>query len=105
MQPVQSFKDEQLLADGEIVPVEIALWPTSRFFHAGGRLRVLVSGFYTRETGWFEPFRWDTVNQGEHVIHTGGRYDSHLLVPFIPDPRPVLAGRSITSGPALPFTM
>ena len=25
-----------------------------------------------------------TVNRGEHVIHTGGKYDSHLLVPVIP---------------------
>jgi uncharacterized protein len=25
-----------------------------------------------------------TVNRGKHVIHTGGRYDSHLLVPVIP---------------------
>jgi hypothetical protein len=25
----------------------------------------------------------DTVNAGEHTIHAGGRYDSHLLVPVI----------------------
>jgi predicted acyl esterase len=25
----------------------------------------------------------DTRNAGEHVLHTGGRYDSHLLVPVI----------------------
>jgi predicted acyl esterase len=25
-----------------------------------------------------------TRNAGTHVIHTGGRYDSHLLVPVIP---------------------
>nr|WTB32617.1 hypothetical protein OG781_26875 [Streptomyces sp. NBC_00830] len=23
-------------------------------------------------------------NKGRHVIHTGGQYDSHLLVPVIP---------------------
>lgn len=28
--------------------------------------------------------RRETKNNGEHVIHTGGRYDSHLLVPVIP---------------------
>ena len=26
----------------------------------------------------------DLRNQGRHVIHTGGRYDSHLLVPVVP---------------------
>jgi hypothetical protein len=25
----------------------------------------------------------DTRNRGDHVIHAGGRYDSHLLVPVI----------------------
>ena len=25
------------------------------------------------------------ANKGQHVIHTGGRYDSHLLVPVIPE--------------------
>ena len=27
----------------------------------------------------------DSVNQGHHVIYTGGTYDSHLLVPVIPE--------------------
>jgi hypothetical protein len=26
----------------------------------------------------------DTVNKGAHVIHTGGRYDSHLLAAVVP---------------------
>ena len=26
----------------------------------------------------------ETVNKGEHNIYTGGKYDSHLLVPVIP---------------------
>ena len=25
-----------------------------------------------------------SVNRGRHIIHTGGPYDSHLTVPFIP---------------------
>ena len=39
--------------------------------------------FYIRE-GWFEPLSWDTDNHGKHIIHTGGKYDSWLQVPFIP---------------------
>jgi hypothetical protein len=26
----------------------------------------------------------DTVNVGRHVVHTGGRFDSHLVVPVLP---------------------
>jgi hypothetical protein len=36
----------------------------------------------------------DLRNRGEHVIHTGGRFDSHLLVPVIPSRRPVGGDRS-----------
>ena len=27
----------------------------------------------------------DTVNHGRHVIYAGGKHDSHLLVPDIPE--------------------
>jgi uncharacterized protein len=96
-EPVQANTREQRLTPGQIVPVDIPIWPTSRFFHAGERLRVVVSGHYVREPGWFERFAWDTRNEGEHVIHTGGTYDSHLLVPEIPQVRPVMPGESITA--------
>jgi hypothetical protein len=26
----------------------------------------------------------DTVNRGDHIIHTGGNYESFLLAPVIP---------------------
>jgi hypothetical protein len=26
----------------------------------------------------------DTVNRGTHRVHTGGRFDAHLLVPVLP---------------------
>lgn len=96
-EPVHTHQSEQLLSDGEIVPVDIPVGPTSRFFRAGERLRVVVSGHYVREPGWIEPFAWDTRNRGEHVIHTGGDFDSHLLVPTIPSVRPVTPGDSISA--------
>ncbi|MCL2492804.1 MAG: hypothetical protein FWF33_02030, partial [Clostridiales bacterium] len=59
------------------------IWPQSKIFHPGEQLRVEIMGHYER-IDWFEPFAWETNNQGNHVIHTGGKYDSYLLVPFIP---------------------
>ncbi|HXJ16701.1 MAG TPA: CocE/NonD family hydrolase [Candidatus Polarisedimenticolia bacterium] len=82
-QPVYPFRNPQMLKPGEIVPVEIEIWPTSRMWHRGEQLRVEVSGHYERED-WFEPFAWQTRNKGQHVIHSGGKYDSHLLVPYVP---------------------
>ena len=82
-QPVQAHLKEEKLKPGEVVPVDIEIWPHSRIWHKGQQLRVLVSGHYMRE-GWFEPFFWDTNNKGTHIIHSGGKYDSYLQIPVIP---------------------
>jgi predicted acyl esterase len=82
-QPVQSHRAEERLKQGEIIPVEIAFFPISRIWHKGQKLRLQIAGRYFRE-GWFEPFTWDTDNKGNHVIHTGGKYDSFLQIPVVP---------------------
>jgi predicted acyl esterase len=82
-QPWHPFKNPQPLEPGEIVPVEIEVYASSRVWHPGEQLRVEVMGHYER-LDWFEPFAWDTNNKGNHVIHSGGKYDSYLLVPYIP---------------------
>ncbi len=51
--PVQAHRDEQKLEPGEIVPVDIEIWPSSRLWHKGQQLRVQIAGHYIRE-GWFE---------------------------------------------------
>ena len=55
-------------------------------FAAGEKLRVVVQG-----SDIYKYARWivlarhpKTINAGVHVIHAGGKYDSHLLVPVIP---------------------
>jgi hypothetical protein len=82
-QPIQAHRKDEKLKPGEIVPVDIEIWPHSRIWHKGQQLQVLVSGHYIRE-GWFEPFSWELNNKGKHVIHSGGKYDSYLQVPVIP---------------------
>lgn len=89
-EPVLTHKDEQQLTPGEIVPVELSLWPTSFRLHVGERLVVEIAGHPTGPLeanglpgGWLEI---PTRNEGRHRIHTGGPYDSHLLLPVIPRP-------------------
>ena len=82
-QPVMSHRKEEKLSKGEIVPVDIEFYPHSRIWHKGQQLRLRVAGRYIRE-GWFEPFSWETDNKGNHIIHTGGKYESYLQIPFIP---------------------
>lgn len=82
-QPVQAHRKEEKLKPGEIVPVDIEIWPHSRIWHKGQQLRLHVAGRYIRE-GWFERLEWQTDNKGNHVIHTGGKYNSFLQIPVIP---------------------
>ncbi len=88
-QPFLKHQQEIKLKAGEIVPVEIEILPSSTLFERGEKLRVVVQGSdiyshmspdgYVLTTGHVA-----TVNRGEHVIHVGGKYNSHLLVPIIP---------------------
>jgi uncharacterized protein len=71
MRPVQAHRSEQKLMPGEVVPVDVAIYPTSKLWHKGQQLRLRIAGRHIREN-WFDPFAWDTDNAGRHVIHIGG---------------------------------
>ena len=82
---MQTFRREQKLAPGEIVPVEIGLWPTSLRFHAGEQMEVALSGMpYEMHLSDVPGKILPTINHGDHIIHMGGEYDTYLYVPFIP---------------------
>ena len=85
-QPVHPHKGEERLKPGEIVPVEIEIWPSSTLFRAGEQMRLIVMGkdTFPQTPGAEITVHPVTRNSGRHIIHTGGRYDSHLLVPVIP---------------------
>lgn len=84
--PVLSHVCDEKLVPGEIVPVEIAIAPTSRIWHEGEYLQIQIAGRYIRGK-WFEPLTWENVNSGKHYIYTGGRYDSYIQIPVIPKKR------------------
>jgi len=86
-QPVLLHQREQRLRREDIVSVEIELWPQSTLFFAGERLKVLIKG---TDIQAYDPPRSAAGhsllrNSGRHVVHTGGRYDSYLLLPTIPN--------------------
>ena len=86
-QPVHTHKRELKLKAGEIVPIEIELWPSGTRFEAGDRLRLIIQGTelqkYSKITDPIYYRHEDTVNNGHHIIHTGGEYESFLLVPKV----------------------
>jgi hypothetical protein len=85
-QPWHTHLREQRLKPGQIVPVDIEIWPSGTRFLAGEQLRVVVQGGDVQQypAGVVAMGHSVTRNKGTHVIHTGGRYDSHLLIPVIP---------------------
>jgi uncharacterized protein len=84
-QPWHTHTREELLSPGEIVPVEVEIWPSSTRFEAGESLRVVVQGADVQQypAGVVAMGHSVTRNRGRHVLHTGGSFDSHLLVPVV----------------------
>jgi len=83
-EPYLKHRRQQLLKPKEIVPVEIPLCPLQMLWHAGQQLRVVVSSDFQHYGYMDYDMKKDTINRGFHIIHTGGKYDSHILVPVIP---------------------
>ncbi len=82
LQPVLAHARSLPLGREEIVPVEIEILPSSTRFMPGEALEVVIQG--RDHFDHMALAHTKTVNKGAHVIHTGGAYDSHLLVPLIP---------------------
>ena len=82
--PVQSHTCDEYLAPGQIVPVEIEILPTSWIWHKGQTLRITICGKYVRHEKWLFAEMPEYDNKGNHIIHTGGQYDSYLQIPVIP---------------------
>jgi len=81
-QPVQKFQGEQRLRPGQIVPVEIALLPSSTLFRKGESLRLYIQGYCPVDQPLLF-YDW-VINKGRHAIYTGGKYDSYLQIPVVP---------------------
>jgi predicted acyl esterase len=79
--PVHQHTRQQFLRPGEIVPVEIGIAPSTMFWHAGQQLLLVIAGLPAAGPSPFQP---DVKNEGDHIIYGGGRYDSYLQVPIIP---------------------
>lgn len=80
-QPVQKFEGEKKLTPGEIVPVDIALLPSSTLFRKGESMRLFIQG----HEPVVHPLLGNRylINRGVHIVYSGGKYDSYLQIPVI----------------------
>jgi predicted acyl esterase len=82
--PGYTYRASETLAPGRIVPIELQIWPTGMVFHAGQQLQLVIAGYDYMLSRPADRLPVSSINKGTHVIHTGGRYDSYLLLPVIP---------------------
>jgi predicted acyl esterase len=70
------------VSPGEVVRLDIEVLPSGTRFEAGERLLLVVQGSdvnrYPRPAVYAR--HEDAVNNGPHILHTGGRFASRLVI-------------------------
>lgn len=81
--PAYSFDRVEKLAPKEIVQLDVVLSPMGMTFAPGESLRFVISS--KNELGSVMPGTPGATpdNQGIHILHTGGEYDSYLQLPIL----------------------
>ncbi|CAK7206714.1 hypothetical protein SEUCBS139899_009519 [Sporothrix eucalyptigena] len=84
LHPVLTHREEQLLSPGEVVPLDISIWPYGWIFEPHQELRLSISGVNPKPH--LRPHDTPAVlrNKGKHTFYTGGDRASFLLLPLIP---------------------
>jgi putative CocE/NonD family hydrolase len=75
------------LKPGEIVQVQVEIWPTSMVFRKGHRIRLDVQPRDGAGSAGYLHYHAD-YNTGANAIYAGGEYESYLLLPVIPAKQP-----------------
>ncbi len=69
---------------GDVVPCHIPVLPSGTLFRAGETLKVEISGQYRGGEKISTPHAYgERLGSGRCIVHTGGVFDSHLLVPIV----------------------
>lgn len=83
--PVYSHTERKPIPGGIVIPLLIPIWPVGMVFEAGEGLVLRIAGHdmahpETEILSIKEPV---DSNVGMHTVHTGGQFDSYVVLPFI----------------------
>jgi predicted acyl esterase len=81
--PYHAHRRRLYLKPGEIVQVQVEIWPTSMVFKKGNRIRLDVQPRDGAGSAGYLHYHAD-YNTGHNTIHSGGARESYLLLPVIP---------------------
>jgi len=81
--PYHTHDERQWLKPGEVVKLDVEIWPTCMVFRKGHRIRLDIQ---PRDGVGSAPYTHYSAdyNTGENTIYTGGSTASYLLLPVIP---------------------
>jgi predicted acyl esterase len=95
--PYYPHDERQPLEPGEIYEVDLEIWPMGLALPKGSRLTLTIQGKDFERPGATGPLRgvaWFTHDDptdrppelfaGTNTLHTGGQYQSYLLLPMLP---------------------
>jgi putative CocE/NonD family hydrolase len=82
--PYHRHKRRLYLKPGEIVKIDVEIWPTSMVFGRGHRIRLDIQPRDGAGSQSYMHYHAD-YNTGTNTIYAGGKYESYLLLPVIPD--------------------
>jgi uncharacterized protein len=81
--PYHKHQRRLYLQPGEIVRVEVEIWPTSMVFKKGHRIRLDVQPRDGAGSASYMHYHGD-YNTGTNTVYAGGEHESYLLLPVIP---------------------
>lgn len=91
--PYLTHDEEQKLKAGEVVKVEVEIWPSGTVFKKGHRIRLDVAP----SGPGYRTLMQESLTQTTNSVHTGGERASYLLLPVIPAAE---QGKTATQRPA-----
>lgn len=82
--PVHAHDKEEFITPGEIIKLEIGMWPSGMIFSEGESIVLKVSGHWMTlsEYPWLRG-EHKPRNKGKHVVHFGGEYESRVVLPLL----------------------
>ncbi len=81
--PYHRHRRRLFLKPGDIVQVEVEIWPTSMVFKKGHRIRLDIQPRDGVGSAGYMHYHAD-YNTGTNTVHAGGDRESYLLLPVIP---------------------
>lgn len=85
--PVHPHLEAEYIKAGQVVELDIGIWPMGVVYEKGEGLRLQISGKSMVLPEWDNPHvkhMEPNFNKGQHRVHLGGQYaQSHLLVPML----------------------